>query len=162
VLSHTSELRVLPLTTAEEVGFSATTAAEEGSTESLWAGLPPELLTKVLEAAWRSATQAEGLGFSQASATVRLVCAQWQAVHDAMVKRLVVWFPTDEAVGTGATVPGGGVAGGQGHKLTAGGVDGQRAASSEQPCLADVPRPQRLPQRHRRGHASSHKVVTEC
>jgi hypothetical protein len=45
--------------------------------------------------------QAEGgLGFSVASATVRLVCAQWKAVHDALVMRLVLRRrTTDEAVG---------------------------------------------------------------
>jgi hypothetical protein len=38
------------------------------------------------------------LGFSNAS--VRLVCAQWQAVHDAMVRRLVLRRQTtDEAMG---------------------------------------------------------------
>jgi hypothetical protein len=98
-LSH-GELRVL-----SDLGFPAmppSRAQQELETviESLWADLPRELLTKVLEAAWRSATQAGGLGFSQASATVRLVCAQWQAVHDAMVKRLVLRRETtDEAMG---------------------------------------------------------------
>jgi hypothetical protein len=42
------ELRAL--TTAEEVGFSAATTAEEGCTESLWAELPDELWAMVLEA----------------------------------------------------------------------------------------------------------------
>jgi hypothetical protein len=55
-----------------------------------------ELLAKVLEAAgW----QQGGLGFSQTSATVRLVCAGWKAVHDALVMRLVLRRQTtDEAV----------------------------------------------------------------
>jgi hypothetical protein len=57
ILSLTSELCLLSVSIAEEVGFSAATPAEEGSTESLWAELPPELLEKVLEAACRSATQ---------------------------------------------------------------------------------------------------------
>jgi hypothetical protein len=42
-----------------------------------------------------------GLGFSQALAAVRLVCAAWKMVHDAMVTRLVLSRETtDEAVGT--------------------------------------------------------------
>ena len=62
-----------------------------------WADLLEELLAKVLEAAgW----QEGALGFSQASATVRLVCAGWTAVHDALVKRLVLRpETTDEAMG---------------------------------------------------------------
>jgi hypothetical protein len=36
-------------------------------------------------------------GFSSA---VRLVCAQWQAVHDALARRLVLtWQTTDEGMG---------------------------------------------------------------
>jgi hypothetical protein len=39
------------------------------------------------------------LGFTQASATVRLVSAGWKAVHDALVTRLVLrGQTTDEAV----------------------------------------------------------------
>ena len=46
------------------------------------------------------AGQAGGLGFSQTSATVRLVCAGWKAVHDALVTRLVLrQQTTDEAMG---------------------------------------------------------------
>jgi hypothetical protein len=49
--------------------------------------MPEELLAKVLEAArW----QKGGLRFSRASATVRLVCAGWKAVYDALVTRLVL------------------------------------------------------------------------
>ena len=62
-----------------------------------WAELPDELLAKVLEL-----LQAEegGLGFSKASATVRLVCAAWKAAYDALVKRLVMRRnTTDEAMG---------------------------------------------------------------
>ena len=103
VLSLTSELCLLSLSVAEEVGFSAATPAEEGSTESLWAELPPELLAKVLEmlpAAEQSAPQAGGWRGCKDSAAVRLVCAQWQAVHDALVTRLVLRpETTDEAVG---------------------------------------------------------------
>jgi hypothetical protein len=70
---------------------AATPPAEEGSTESLWAELPPELqvtvLTKVLQAA---KTQQGGWCGCKDSAAVRLVCAQWQAVHDALVMRLVL------------------------------------------------------------------------
>ena len=71
-------------------------------TESDWAELPDELLAKVLEmleAAGRSEPQEGGLGFSQTSATVRLVCSAWKAVHDALVKRLVLRpANTDEAM----------------------------------------------------------------
>jgi predicted small secreted protein len=64
-----------------------------------WAELPDELLAKVLELL-QAAGQARGLGFSQASATVRLVCAAWKAVHDALVMRLVLKpQTTDEAMG---------------------------------------------------------------
>jgi hypothetical protein len=61
-----------------------------------WADMREELLAKVLE------LQAEegGLGFSKASATVRLVCAAWKAVYDALVTRLVLRRETtDEAMG---------------------------------------------------------------
>ena len=71
--------------------------------EGGWADLPRELLTKVLKAACMAECNvlAGGrLGFSQASATVRLVCTQWQAVHDEMVRRLVLRRDTtDEAMG---------------------------------------------------------------
>jgi hypothetical protein len=62
-----------------------------------WADMPDELLAKVLEAAgWLEG----GLGFSQASATVRLVCAGSKAVYDALVRRLVLRpQTTDEAMG---------------------------------------------------------------
>jgi hypothetical protein len=103
VLSLPSELCLFSLSVAEEVGFSAATPAEEGSTESLWAELPPELLAKVLEmlpAAEQSAPQAGGWRGCKDSAAVRLVCAQWQAVHDALVTRLVLRpETTDEGVG---------------------------------------------------------------
>jgi hypothetical protein len=62
-----------------------------------------ELFEKVLEAlqpAGPSKPQDGGLGFSQALAAVRLVCAGWKAVYDAMVTRLVLRRETtDEAVG---------------------------------------------------------------
>jgi hypothetical protein len=68
-----------------------------------WASMPEELFEKVLEAlqpAGPSKPQDGGLGFSQALAAVRLVCAGWKAVHDAMVTRLVLRRQTtDEAVG---------------------------------------------------------------
>ena len=67
-----------------------------------WAELPDELVEKVLEqlqAAGQSEPQGP-FGLSQATATVRLVCSGWKAVHDAMVKRLVLRLETtDEAVG---------------------------------------------------------------
>jgi hypothetical protein len=104
VLSLTSELCLLSVSIAEEVGFSAATPVEEGSTESLWAELPPELLAKVLEmlpAVEQSAPpHAGGWRGCKDSAAVRLVCAQWQAVHDALVTKLVLSRETtDEAVG---------------------------------------------------------------
>jgi hypothetical protein len=70
----------------------------ETVTEGGWAELPDELLAKVLELL--QAGGRGGLGFSRASATVRLVCAGWKAVHDTLVTRLVLrQQTTDEAVG---------------------------------------------------------------
>jgi hypothetical protein len=96
VLSLTSELCLLSLSIAEEVGFSAATPVEEGSTESLWAELPEELQVKVLAALpadWYR-------GCKNDSAAVRLVCSGWKAVHDAMVMKLLVrQKATDEGVG---------------------------------------------------------------
>ena len=70
--------------------------------EGGWAELPDELVEKVLEelqAAGHSEPQGP-FGFSQATAKVRLVCSGWKAVHDALVKRLVLRLETtDEAVG---------------------------------------------------------------
>ena len=46
------------------------------------------------------ATQPGGLGCMKTLAAVRLVCALWQAVHDAMVTRLVLrQWTTDAAIG---------------------------------------------------------------
>jgi hypothetical protein len=75
----------------------STRAQRRRETVCGWADLPEELLAKVLEAAgW----QEGGLGFSQASATVRLVCAGWKAVYDALVRRRVLRREiTDEAMG---------------------------------------------------------------
>ena len=70
----------------------------ETVTEGGWAELPDELVTKVLG----KVLQAEegGVGFTQASAMVRLVSAGWKAVHDALVTRLVLrGQTTDQAVG---------------------------------------------------------------
>jgi len=69
-----------------------------------WPTLPKELMEKVLEALQaagrRSEPQEGGLSFSRTSAVVRLVCPGWQAVYDAMVRRLVLRKEiTDEAVG---------------------------------------------------------------
>jgi hypothetical protein len=78
------------------------TRAQRGETvEDGWAELPDELVESpnlVLQAAGR---RPQGpFGLSQATATVRLVCAAWKAVHDAMVKRLVLSLKTtDEAMG---------------------------------------------------------------
>ena len=71
--------------------------------EDEWAGMPEELFEKVLEALQPdgpSKPEDGGLGFSRALAAVRLVCAAWKTVHDAMVTRLVLSpQTTDEAVG---------------------------------------------------------------
>jgi hypothetical protein len=74
----------------------STRAQQRRETVYGWADMREELLAKVLEAAgW----QQGGLRFSQASATVRLVCAGWKAVHDALVRRLVLRRQTtDEAM----------------------------------------------------------------
>ena len=69
-------------------------------TEGGWVELPDELVAKVLELLQAAGQQEGGFGFSQASATMRLVCAGWKAVHDAVVKRLVLRRETtDEAMG---------------------------------------------------------------
>jgi hypothetical protein len=75
----------------------STRAQRRQETVYEWADMPEELLTKVLEAAgW----QEGGLGFSRVSATVRLVCAGWKTVYDALVRRLLLRpETTDEAVG---------------------------------------------------------------
>ena len=66
----------------------------EGVTGDDWAGLSKEMLEKVLEAlqaAGRSKPQEEGgLSFCETSAVVRLVCPGWQAVYDALMRRLVL------------------------------------------------------------------------
>jgi hypothetical protein len=71
--------------------------------EGGWAELPDELVEKVLAKVLellQAAGQAGGVGFSPSSATVRLVCAAWKAVHDALVTRLVLRRETtDEAMG---------------------------------------------------------------
>jgi hypothetical protein len=71
--------------------------------EGGWADLPGDLMAKVLEllqAAGRNEPQKGGIGFSQATATLRLVCAAWQAVHDALVMRLALRpHTTDQAMG---------------------------------------------------------------
>ena len=68
-----------------------------------WAALLEDLLPNVLEQAAgqeEGEPQEEGLGFSKATAVVREVCTGWQAVHDAMVTRLVFKrVMNDEAVG---------------------------------------------------------------
>jgi hypothetical protein len=72
-----------------------------------WAGLPGELLAKVLEAlqdyeSWslRISCQEHGVAFSAAAAPVRLVCAAWKAVHDMLVKQLVLRIDTtDQGMG---------------------------------------------------------------
>jgi len=70
-----------------------------------WAALLEDLLPTILEAMQAAGQeegepQEEGLGFSKATAVVREVCAGWQAVHDALVTRLVFKRRmNDEAVG---------------------------------------------------------------
>ena len=103
-----------------------------------------ELLAKVLELLEAAGWQQGGLGFSQTSATVRLVCAGWKVVHDALVRRLVLRRETiDEAVGmlvrsfpavVSLEVKGDGWSG----------VDGRGAASSDQPACVDVRHPHPL------------------
>ena len=70
------------------------------------AELPLELMEKVLLEVLRGADQEEdepqegGLGFSKATAVVRLVCSGWQALYDALVTRLLLRKEiTDKAVG---------------------------------------------------------------
>jgi hypothetical protein len=76
-----------------------TRALRARETKGGWADLPGELMAMVLELL-EAAGQQGGLGFTQASATVRLVCAAWKAVHDALVKRLMLRRQTtDEAMG---------------------------------------------------------------
>ena len=89
----------LPLQPAS--GLSAMLRAQRRrETEGGWADMREELLAKVLELLEAAGRQQGGLGFSQTSATVRLVCAGWKAVHDALVTRLVLRRETtDEAVG---------------------------------------------------------------
>jgi hypothetical protein len=75
-------------------------AQRRRETEGGWADMLEELLAKVLALLEAAGRQQGGLGFSQTSATVRLVCAGRKAVHDALVRRLVLrWQTTDEAVG---------------------------------------------------------------
>jgi hypothetical protein len=84
-----------------------TRAQRQRAMLSGWVDMREELMVKVLEL-----LQAEegGLGFSKASATVRLVCAGWKAVYDALVTRLAGAETRDHRRGhvrAGATVPGG-------------------------------------------------------
>jgi hypothetical protein len=72
----------------------------ETMTDDGWAGMSEELLEKVLEVLLGRKPKDGGLGFSLTLAAVRLVCAGWQKIHDAMVTRLVLRpQTTDEAVG---------------------------------------------------------------
>ena len=75
---------------------------QEMVTEGGWADMREELLAMVLEnlqAAGQSKPEGS-FGFSVATATVRLVCSGWKAMHDAVVMRLVLRLQTtDEAVG---------------------------------------------------------------
>jgi hypothetical protein len=124
------------------------------------ANLPNELVAKVLELL-QAAEQEGGFGFSQASATVRLVCAAWKALHDAVVTRLVHASTPMASSGVfdhgraGATVPSldgshGGVDRVQGRRGM-GRVDGRGHASSEQLHCAQQSRPPLLRQGNRRG-----------
>ena len=69
-------------------------AAAENS-RSAWAQLPTELLTKVFELVQAEGGRSgsptlpgDGLGFCEATAEMRLVCAEWRVVHDAALRRL--------------------------------------------------------------------------
>jgi hypothetical protein len=74
-------------------------AQRRRETEGGWADMREELLAKVLELLEAAGWQQGGLGFSQTSATVRLVCAGWKAMHDALVTRLVLrWQTTNEVM----------------------------------------------------------------
>ena len=74
-------------------------AQRRRETEGGWADMLEELLAKVLELLEAAGRQQGGRGVSQTSATVRLGCAGWKAVHDALVTRLVLrGQTTDEAV----------------------------------------------------------------
>jgi hypothetical protein len=87
----------LPLHPAS--GLSAMLRAQRRrETEGGWADMPEELMAKVLELLEAAGWQQGGLGFSQTSATVRLVCAGWKAVHDALVTRLVLRRQTTDEV----------------------------------------------------------------
>jgi hypothetical protein len=119
-------------------------AQRRRETEGGWADMMEELLAKVLELLEAAGWQQGGLGFSQTSATVRLVCAGWKAVHDALVMRLVLRRETtDEAVGMmvrsfPAVVS-------LEVKWGRSGVDGRGAASCQQPACDHVSRPHLLP-----------------
>jgi hypothetical protein len=115
----------------------------ETVTEGGWAELPDELLAKVLELL--QAGGRGGLGFSQASATVRLVCAGWKAVYDALVTRLVLrQQTTDEAVGMLVLRFSAGCHWSTRRRMAR--VDGRGAASSgeQQPARAHLSRPAQL------------------
>jgi hypothetical protein len=133
----------LPLQPAS--GLSAMLRAQRRrETEGGWADMREELLAKVLELLEAAGWQQGGLGFSQTSATVRLVCAGWKAVHDALVRRLVLRRQTtDEAVGmmvrsfpavVSLEVKG------DGWSV----FFGRGAASSDQPACVDVSQPHLL------------------
>jgi hypothetical protein len=73
-------------------------AQRRRETEGGWADMPEELMAKVLELLEAAGWQQGGLGFSQTSATVRLVCAGWKVVYDALVRRLVLRRQTTDEV----------------------------------------------------------------
>jgi hypothetical protein len=114
----------------------STRAQRRRETVCGWADMPEELLAKVLEeAGW----QQGGLRFSRASATVRLVCAGWKAVHDALVRRLVLRRgTTDEAMDMLVRCFPAVVSLRSSGIRRDGGVDRRGAAFSEQPCFAHI------------------------
>jgi hypothetical protein len=108
------------------------------------------------------AAERGGFGFIRASATVRLVCAGWRAVHDALVKRLVLRrATTDEAMGmlvlrfpAVASVDRD-----EERPRRHVDVDGPGGARREQPPCPHVPRPEPVQADDGRGAAGSEPSV---
>ena len=110
-------------------------------------------MLEALRAAGRSKPQEGGLSFCETSAVVRLVCPGWQAVYDALVRRLILRMETtDEAVGMlGRRFPA--VTSVQVHERLWRHLrgDGRGRAGSVQPACAEVSQPQPLSQKYGRG-----------
>ena len=121
-----------------------------------------ELLAKVLELLQAAGWQQGGLGFSQTSATVRLVCAGWKAVHDALVRRLVLRRQTtDEAVGMLVrSFPAVASLEVKGDYWASAVLTDEGVASSQQPVCAHVSRPHQLHQPD--GHRAASCEQPDC